>query len=306
MKINIALIRTDGQTQPRERLDTNVVSDYAEMLDALPPVTVFREGNNYWLADGFHRHAAHVKAKLEQISADVRNGTVDDARLFAAGANAAHGLRRTIADKRRAVRIVLWHPLAEDWSDRQIATHCGVSHTFVARSRLDLNGAVVARSDTKPNPEPATLPTDAVADPSSGPPERPTAKTELPKGLDPDVAMKLLAAIAQSDVLRRLKLDLDAIARRVEQCRENTAARQFPFQQFVRPFREVTLYVWNAEPFCTCPEPHAGQPGCRLCASTGWLTRGAFHNSAIPKDHKQACWFFRDGDWLTAEQAGEL
>jgi hypothetical protein len=60
-KINILNIRIDGGTQPRQEINYEVVKDYAELMRegvAFPPVTVFFDGVDYWLADGFHRYHA--------------------------------------------------------------------------------------------------------------------------------------------------------------------------------------------------------------------------------------------------------
>lgn len=54
---------------------------------------------------------------------------------YAVGANAAHGLRRTNADKRRAVTMLLDDPESVQWSDREIAKACAVSHEFVRQQR---------------------------------------------------------------------------------------------------------------------------------------------------------------------------
>ncbi len=103
-------IRTDGGTQPREYLNELVLSEYAESMTdgtAFPPVVVFFDGSHYWLADGFHRFFAAKKCGAQEIDADVRQGTRRDAKLYAVGANAAHGLRRTNVDKRRAALTLL-------------------------------------------------------------------------------------------------------------------------------------------------------------------------------------------------------
>jgi hypothetical protein len=47
---------------------------------------------------------------LAKISADVREGSRRDAILYAVGANASHGLKRTNRDKRNAVRVLLKDP----------------------------------------------------------------------------------------------------------------------------------------------------------------------------------------------------
>lgn len=137
------LIRTDGGTQARAALDPATVDDYAEKMRAgevFPEVITFFDGTDYWLADGFHRHAATVKAELAEIAADVRQGTRRDAVLYAVGANARHGLRRTDADKRRAVETLLRDEEWAGWSNREIARRCGVTHTFVGTVREELSG----------------------------------------------------------------------------------------------------------------------------------------------------------------------
>jgi hypothetical protein len=71
------------------------------------------------------------------IQAEVKPGTREDAILHAAGANTLNGLRRTNADKRRAVEMVL---RLDGWAnkpDREIARQCGVGHALVNRMRND-------------------------------------------------------------------------------------------------------------------------------------------------------------------------
>jgi predicted HTH domain antitoxin len=55
--------------------------------------------------------------------------------LYSVGANAAHGLRRTNEDKRRAVETLINDEEWATWSDREIARACGVSGKFVAAVR---------------------------------------------------------------------------------------------------------------------------------------------------------------------------
>lgn len=137
-KLNLNSIRIDGGTQPRERIDMEAVGDYAEAVKVgieFPPVVVFHDGAENWLADGFHRYHAHKQAGKASLLADVRAGTLDDAKLFASGSNGAHGLRRTNEDKRRAVVMTLAVKACEDWSDTKVAQHCGVSVPFVSAIR---------------------------------------------------------------------------------------------------------------------------------------------------------------------------
>jgi predicted RNase H-like nuclease (RuvC/YqgF family) len=68
----------------------------------------------------------------------VREGTLRDAILFSFSANGTHGLRRTAADKRKAVMAMLEDIEWQDWSDREIARQCCVSHPFVSAIRKEM------------------------------------------------------------------------------------------------------------------------------------------------------------------------
>lgn len=138
--INVGSVERDVATQPRLEIRMDVVEEYAASLRAgadLPPVVVFEDDENrLWLADGWHRLMAHEAAELEEMWAEIYTGqTRRDALLYAVGANHAHGLRRTNADKRRAVETLLRDPEWSAWSDRAIAEACRVTHPFVAQVR---------------------------------------------------------------------------------------------------------------------------------------------------------------------------
>ncbi len=138
----VSKIRMDGGTQSRVQLNWLVIDEYAKaMIDGaqFPPVVVFHDGENYWLADGFHRVQACDKAGMD-VAADVRQGTVRDAVLYSVGANATHGVRRSNEDKRAAVLKLLNDAEWGAWSDREIARQCGVDHKTVGTLRPKLTG----------------------------------------------------------------------------------------------------------------------------------------------------------------------
>jgi hypothetical protein len=147
--LDINDIRLDGGTQPREEIDYELVNEYTEHVSGLPPVEVYYDGANYWLVDGFHRWYAHKNANVDQITADVHNGSLRDAVLYSVGANASHGKRRTNADKRKAVFTLLKDGEWSKWSDREIAKKCLAGHSFVSNCRSEIPLSTVDSDNTK-------------------------------------------------------------------------------------------------------------------------------------------------------------
>jgi hypothetical protein len=158
MNIGLDKIRIDGGTQSRVKIDENVVAQYAdEMLngDEFPPVVLFHDGKDYWLADGFHRYFANKRINSPGISAEVKEGSVRDAILHGIKANNKHGLRPTNEDKRKGVMTMLKDIEWQDLSNRDIAEICGVSHTLVNAIRKELEGKPSGNSST-PKPKPTS------------------------------------------------------------------------------------------------------------------------------------------------------
>jgi uncharacterized ParB-like nuclease family protein len=141
--LSITAITADPDCQLRAACSSATVQEYAGALAAgatFPPIIVFSDGASYWLGDGFHRFEAHQSAGLTEINAEIRDGDQRDAKLFAAGANAAHGLRRTQADKRNAILALLTDTEWRRWSDKEIARRTATSDKTVAKVRRELSG----------------------------------------------------------------------------------------------------------------------------------------------------------------------
>ena len=140
----IASIRIDGGTQPRAVLDFEAIEDYAEAMSAgvkFPPVTVFYDGDSYWLADGFHRVKAAYAAGFDAVLCDIQQGTIEEAQWFSFSANRGNGLRRTTQDKQRAVKAALLHGRGTTLSDTQVARHVGVDQKTVTNWRRQLESS---------------------------------------------------------------------------------------------------------------------------------------------------------------------
>jgi hypothetical protein len=140
-QLPLAKIRLDGGTQPRAETDSVAIEEYANAMlagDEFPPVIVYFDGQDYWLASGFHRYAAAAAAGFEEIDCDVIQGTRRDAVLFSVGVNAEHGLRRTRDDKRRAVRKLLEDEEWREWSDSVIGRAAKVEQPLVSELRGEM------------------------------------------------------------------------------------------------------------------------------------------------------------------------
>lgn len=155
--IKIKDIVIDAGTQQREKINDEIVAEYSEAMKCgaqFPAVTVFFNSIGYYLADGFHRYFACKSAGIDELLADVHEGTKRDAILFSAGVNGTHGIRLTNADKRRSVFILLNDDEWSQWSNRDIAKHCKVGHSFVDKLRKEISCEVPTVGKSTPKPAP--------------------------------------------------------------------------------------------------------------------------------------------------------
>jgi len=154
--IPIDVIRRDPSIQARVEIGAARVTTYADDLsrgDRMPPVVVFCEEVEgewiAWLADGWHRVAAvEERGKSCMIRAEMRKGGRREALIYAAGANAAHGLRRSLADKRRAIDLLLDDPVCSQWSARRIAKAARVSNSTISMAKKRRRNCAIAHPES--------------------------------------------------------------------------------------------------------------------------------------------------------------
>ena len=151
MNLSLDKIRIDGGTQSRVKIDAKLVEEYAQDIKDgadFPPVHVFFDGEDYWLSDGFHRYFANKRINAPGIKVQKHDGSVRDAILYGIEANNKHGKRPTNDDKRKGVITMLKDIEWQDYSNREIARICGVSHTLVNDIRTELEKASSGNSST--------------------------------------------------------------------------------------------------------------------------------------------------------------
>lgn len=89
-----------------------MVDEYAQKMRAgvdFTPVTVFHDGHNYWLQDGYHHVAAAERMGRTALVVEVRQGSRRDALLYSvsAEASAKHYFKHTLGDRWRATSVLI-------------------------------------------------------------------------------------------------------------------------------------------------------------------------------------------------------
>lgn len=161
--IDCAVLARAGGVQVRVQQDDSRTSAYAEQLKLgadFPPGRAYRDADRrLWFSDGRHRLAAHQLAGRASMPVEVLPGTERDALEHAIRANQQHGIGFTIADRRRAVMLLLQR--AGDLSDRAIGEVCRVDHKTVAVARRNTGGEI---PHLRKGRDGKTYDTDAIAE----------------------------------------------------------------------------------------------------------------------------------------------
>jgi len=151
--IELKKIRLDGGTQPRAKISEEMVARLTEVLlnggKMKEDPTVFFDGKEYWLADGFHRFHANKRAGYTEMKCNVLLGTKREAWIYSRGANSDHGMPRTSEEIRGSVISCLDDIELCDLSDRKIADICKCSPMTVGRVKKSLDLERPAKVMTK-------------------------------------------------------------------------------------------------------------------------------------------------------------
>lgn len=216
MKLKLKQIRTDGGTQARVRMCQDTIAEYASKMSdgvVMPPVIVFFDKTEYWLADGFHRYfAAKSNGDLE-IECEVQDGTVEDAMLYSFSANGGRGLSMTPEDNHSIVARMLAHPKWKSWTDSAIAKHIHVSNSTVGRIRrkLEESGKVEKKTEKKYTDKHGNEATMKVSNIG-----KKTKEKDLPKAPEPessgDLVQELtdtISALSEENTLLKDKIAIE-------------------------------------------------------------------------------------------------
>lgn len=129
MRIKINEIIIDPAVAIRQGTDEDTIQRYMDTFNELPPIIIYQTDHKYLLADGFHRWAAASRLGHEDIEADVRQGSYQEASEYAIFANLKHGKPLSRDEYKNAVRrLSLIHP---DWGTRKLSEAINRGISFI-------------------------------------------------------------------------------------------------------------------------------------------------------------------------------
>lgn len=285
------------------------VDDYAkayERGEELPPPRAYQIGASRYITRGRHRVAAALKAKVKKIKVEIVEGTLDEAKWDAAAGNTDQkGLRRTLADRRQAVRLAI--QAFPDRCDSVVARHVEVDDTTVKkiREKMEEEGKIEVKEERidgrghvhkRPKQESSGIPFDSsdwpkseqpqdyASDNQEEPVEVPTdaVGNPIPNGvadimLDPRVGKFL-------DLLKALHLAANQVEQDMEALRK--LENRLPYVQWGELAKKLPKITdWIAEsthlvnqgiPYAVCE--HCGGDSCYQCHHAGYVPKWMYDN----------------------------
>lgn len=149
LEIDLADLRLNDRYRVRAEQDQATIEAYAQAMRngaEFPPIYVYFTGSDDYVVDGWHRYEAAKLASLAAMPAVRIVGGLEALYRVQAEANAQHGRRRTNADKRRVISLLLADEDHVTQSDRGLAQLASVDHKTVSSVRREME----KRGDIEP------------------------------------------------------------------------------------------------------------------------------------------------------------
>lgn len=310
-QLEIDKIKVDGGTQMRAKLCEETVEEYTRLFKAnvkLPPVDVFFDGTEHWLADGFQRVTGAYDAGHKTIAAVIHKGTQRDAILFACGANADHGVPRNNKDKRKAVETLLSDEEWVTWSDVRIAEAACVSQEFARQVRKELTtvvGSAAAKAanqprvgkdgkarkapEPKPDREPKSVPKHVIDTPAPDK-RKVTGGTafnvaELEDATEDQAGNKIPADLqpvfGQADAFADVLSHLSKARSSLERLLDTSAGGLLKNSIASVDLKNIYAEVKFARPYAVCPRK--SHKNCDTCKGRGWINEDV-HKAIVKRE----------------------
>lgn len=282
--IMLEIAELGGQElQTRVTLDEETINDYAEVYREdefkMPPIDVIDvlATNTLLVTDGFHRIEAARRAGRTRIRCLLARGTPTDALKAALKANSSHGLRRTNADKRKALALA-WERREElfggEPSHEALAEACGVSKITVRRFRentptvLNEHGSERIGTNGKRYSDEKQCSTGATMTDHAG--------QEVPENLVP---------VFKSKTLLQAVNKLSKALREVNLLRDSGVCYEMAYvdQSHLIDLEYKIALLRRSRPYAVCPV--CGGSGCMECRKLGFLPKDKFESLKREIEH---------------------
>jgi len=293
--IPIADLILDAGTQIRATLDLPTVEEYAAAMEQgadFPPVAVVSDEKHFWLVDGFHRVEAAKMCGRAEIAATVGKGNIYTAIRAALGANHTHGLKRSQADKRRAVAIAM--KKLPPVSARELAKICGVSYFLVETIKKEKAGDINVTYDSK-GQQNEGIQRDGFSENSDAgtgdksPPDAPP-KPEVDR-TGRTIPQDLLPLWKRREVIQEFQTMLADIREAVRRGDEEKDAlyANLNFQSALAHLQQAASDLDATKPYAVCPYCQGEEltrSHCRVCRTAGFVSKFQW-NTIVPEEMKR-------------------
>lgn len=290
-------IITLPELQSRVKVDEEVVTEYHAAITSgitMPCIDVVKltdteHAGKYVVVDGNHRLAAlrKIGKKLKEVLVDCYEGTMADAVDLATAANKSHGLRRTNADKRRAIKMALEldTKIGRKRSDREIAEHLMVHHSSVSDIRAEMNG--------KPRRKKGEV-SESASD-GSGSTTAEKSKEDAAPPIDRDELgiliedPKLLSIFQNAVEFDNIVGEINRVRGLVAQLAQTEAGQNINVQSLDFDIRGAADALKFARPYTICPYGPGCDKHCNACRGAGYVTRAIYErlDAAVRDNHER-------------------
>lgn len=283
------------------RAETNhdVVDQYLEDYlrgDKFPPLDVFDDGKELWLADGFTRFHAAQRAGMAGHECNIHKGDLRAAILFAIDCNNTHGTRLSAEDKRRRVSWLLNDDEWKDRSSNEISKKARVSVTFVIKMRKEMEvkeqkrtgkaaevKAYVGkdgkkRKATMPRlPKECPVPEEAATQESAFDDEPVIQPAEeVRDALGDVVPRKCIPSFQDLMYFKCAEEKLDEVASSIRVAYGSAAGGNIDPIEMESSINHVKDILKTRKPYAVCPSCMGEKEVCKPCKSRGWVDKILF------------------------------
>lgn len=289
-KVRIDLIVLDAGTQQRP-IDDSLVQDYTALMKdkvEFPPVEIIRDGDKYYLWDGFHRHRCSLNLGATFIWAYVQKGDLRDAIWASFGANKKHGARWARGTAKQIIVKILTDSKWGKKSLQTIADQVGVCRDYVQQ----IQGQLRAKGGGQGSP-PLQRAATVEATSSKGKkyeqksqakafsktPKAEPQKEEAPKDAAGNPIPKKLRPVFDDrkvvwSLLSRLAVWKQEVLKHVET--RDPVFALLNKTAFEADCENVRLQLKSALPYAVCPYCGARSKDCKACQGFGILNKRSY------------------------------